>query len=185
MCHFAVYAALIGLTGCANIIASPYSSDYEALDHLKASKPGKVQVAQVKPIDPAATVNRISLRGVTLVASPNGTFSEYLQQALVRDLREIGAFDAASEISIEATVLTNDIDVRGFSIGTGVMNVDLVVARNNIQRLKKIYQVETKFESSFAGNVAIPRAQLEYANLVRALLKQIYSDPVFAASIKP
>ena len=176
-------ALLAGLTGCANFVAGPYSPDYATLDELKAARPGKVQVAEVQPTDPAAPVNRITLRGAPLV-SPHTTFANYLQQALLRDLSEIGALDSKSETSVEARVLKNDIDISGFSVGTGRMDVELVVRRGSSERLRKVYQAATQFESSFAGAVAIPKGQIEYARLVQALLKQVYADPQFLAAIK-
>lgn len=176
-------AVVAGLTGCAGFVAGPYNPDYATLDELKAARPGKVQVAEVQPTDPAAPVNRITLRGSSLV-SPHTTFANYLQQALLRDLSDIGALDAKSDTRIEARVLKNDIDVSGFSVGTGVMDVELVVRRGGSERLRKIYQASTQFESSFAGAIAIPKGQMEYARLVQALLKQVYADPQFVAAIK-
>lgn len=174
---------LASLAGCANFVAGPYSPDYATLDGLKAAKPGGVQVADVQPTDPAAAVNRITLRGAPLV-SPHTTFANYLQQALLRDLSEIGALDSKSDTRVEARVLKNDIDVSGFSVGTGSMDVELTVRHGGTERLRKVYQASTQFESSFAGAVAIPKGQIEYARLVQTLLRQIYSDPQFVAAIK-
>lgn len=180
----AVVMLLTSLMGCTTLVAPNYSPDYETLDKLKAAKPGKVQVMPVKPEAPAAAVNRVTLRGGVL-HSPDGTFSKYLQQALIRDLQEIGALDAAAGTQIEATVLKNDIDVRGFSTGAGLMEVDFSISRAGSVRLKKVYRAETKFESSIAGAVAVPKGQVEYANLVRALLSKVYADSEFINAIRP
>lgn len=174
----------VGLVGCASFIAPNYSADYESLDRLKATKPGKLQVAEVKPTDVEAPVNKISLRAARL-ESPDGTFSKYLEKAIARDLAEIGALDPKSDTRLDATMLKNEIDISGFGTGTGTMQVELTVTRGVAQRLRKVYRASTEFESSFAGAVAIPKGQAEYANLVRAFLKQVYTDPAFIAAIQP
>lgn len=180
----AIGGLLSSLLGCANLVAPPYSPDYETLDRLKAAAVGKLQVAPTRPTEPAAPVNRITLRGASM-ASPAGTFTKYLEQALIRDLQEIGALDAAASTRLDSLVLKNDIDVSGLSTGTGVMEVEIGITRSGVTRLKKTYLANTRFESSFAAAVAVPKGQNEYANLVRALLKQVYADPEFINAIRP
>ncbi|BEP38124.1 hypothetical protein GmRootV59_50950 [Variovorax sp. V59] len=177
LCALAVLA-----TGCASPKAPPYAPDYAALDQLKASKPSTVAVVKVEPTDPNAPVNRISLRG-TRLDSPSGTFAKYLEEALVRDLKEVSAFDAKSRTRLDARILANDVSVGNISTGTGVMEVQIEVTREGVQRLKKTYKADISFESSFAGMVAIPAGQTAYPTLVRALLKKVYTDPQFAAAI--
>lgn len=63
------------------------------------------------------------------------------------------------------------------------MEVELTVTRDGSQRLYKSYAARTTFESSFAGAVAIPKGQIEYPNLVRALLREVYSDPEFVVAL--
>jgi hypothetical protein len=179
----AACAAVGALSGCAALVAPPYSPDYQSLDALKKTPLEKVAVAPVQPRDASAPVNRITLRGATL-ASPKGTFAQYLEDALVQDLREISAFDPAAGLRIDATVLKNTMDVSGFSTGSGQMEVDLSVKRGATTLHRKTYQASTSFESSFAGAVAIPKGQLEYANLVRALLSKVYADPQFINALK-
>ncbi|AEG94889.1 hypothetical protein [Ramlibacter tataouinensis] len=174
------FAALA--TGCAQFKAGPYGSDYQALDRLKASKPATVAIGAVQPTDPQHKVNNLSLRGAALV-SPSGTFSKYLEDALASDLKEISVLDPASKTRLDATIAHNEINVAGFTVGTGAMEVELTVARDGRQRLRKKYQANTTFESSFAGNVAIPAGQAAYGGLVRELLKTVYSDPQFIAAI--
>jgi len=175
--------AVAVLSGCAALVAPPYSPDYEVLDRLKRMPLEKVAVAPVQPRETSAPVNRITLRGASLT-SPKGTFAEYLEDALVQDLREVSAHDPSSGMRIEATVLKNSIDVAGFSQGAGEMEIDLSVKRNGVVLHQKKYHTATSFESSFAGAVAIPKGQLEYANLVRRLLSKVYADPDFINALK-
>ncbi|CAN7638955.1 hypothetical protein LJR290_004910 [Variovorax sp. LjRoot290] len=174
-------AALLA-TGCAQLIAPPYSSDYEALDRLKRVPAERVAVATVQPTDANNAVNNLSLRGAGF-RSGSGTFAKYLEDALVGDLKEISLYDATARTRIDTVIQKNEIAVANISTGTGLMDVELTVARDGKQRLRKVYSAQTSFESSFAGAVAIPKGQAEYPNLVRALLREVYTDPAFIAAI--
>lgn len=169
--------------GCASLQAPNYSPDYETLDHLKKSNLQKIAVARFQPQDPKAAVNHISLRGSSLTAA-EGLFSTYLENAIRSDLKEIGILDSNAETKLDATVLKNDIDISGISKGNGQLSVKLTVSKHGTILLDKVYSASTQFESSFAGAVAIGIGQREYPNLVRAFLKQVYTDPEFLAAIQ-
>lgn len=171
------------LSGCASFVAPTYSPDYPTLDRLKTSNIDKVAVGSFQPRAADAPVNRITLRGAAL-APPAGSFAEYLESAIRSDLAELRVLDANASIRIDATLLKNDIDISGFSVGEGTMEVKLSVSKQGKPVLEKVYAAKTRFDSSFAGNVAIPRGQAEYPNLVRALLQTIYADPAFIAAIR-
>jgi hypothetical protein len=176
-------AAAVLSAGCAQLAAPPYAADYEALDRLEATRPGMVAVAKVQPTDPNDTINSLSLRRARLL-SPSGTFAQYLEDALMRDLSEISAYDPKAPTRIAARILVNELDL-GVINGTGRMDVEVVVTRANAQRLRKTYRGEIAFDSSYANIVAVPAGQAAYPRLVRALLRQVYADPQFIAAIAP
>lgn len=178
-------AGLIGvsLSGCATFVAPNYSPSYEEIDRLKKLSADHFSIDPVQPTDPSAKVNRITLRG-TSMQSPYGTYSKYLENALISDLTEMGVYDASSASRINVLILKNDIDISGFSVGTGVLEANIKVSRSGNVVLDKTYKTETKFESSFAGIVAIPKGQSEYPNLVRAFLKDVYNDSSFIEALK-
>ncbi|MEJ1163011.1 hypothetical protein V9K97_04880 [Variovorax sp. CCNWLW186] len=176
-------AAAVLSAGCAQLAAPPYAADYEALDRLEATRPGMVAVAKVQPTDPGDKINTLSLRRARLL-SPSGTFAQYLEDALMRDLGEISAYDPKAPTRIAARILVNELDL-GVINGTGRMDVEVVVTRANAQRLRKTYRGEIAFDSSYANIVAVPAGQAAYPRLVRALLRQVYADPQFIAAIAP
>ncbi|SCX70965.1 hypothetical protein [Variovorax sp. EL159] len=176
-----VLAAAVLSTGCAPLMAPPYAADYEMLDRLEATRPGMAAVAKVQPTDPQDKINTLSLRRAKLV-SPSGSFAQYLEDALMRDLGEISAYDAKAPTRIAARILVNDIDL-GVINGTGRMEVEVTVTRDATQRLRKTYRAQTAFDSSYASIVAVPAGQAAYPRLVRALLREVYADPQFAAAI--
>ncbi|WGT63864.1 hypothetical protein [Variovorax paradoxus] len=176
-------ATAVLLAGCAQLAAPPYAADYEALDRLEATRPGMVAVAKVQPSDPGDNINSLSLRRAKLL-SPSGTFAQYLEDALMRDLGEISAYDPKAPTRIAARILVNELDL-GVINGTGRMDVEVVVTRASTQRLRKTYRGEIAFDSSYANIVAVPAGQAAYPRLVRALLRQMYADPQFIAAIAP
>jgi hypothetical protein len=169
-------------SGCAQLMAPSYSSDYASLDRLKTTRPEKTSVATFQPTDPNHAVNNLTLRGARL-KSPSGSFAKYLENALIGDLKEISVYDPDASTRIAAVIQHNEMAIGGMNTGEGLMDVELTVTRAGTERLRKIYQARTSFESSFAGAVAIPKGQSEYPNLVRTLVRNVYSDPAFIAAI--
>lgn len=174
---------MLALVGCASYKTPTYSSDYETLDSLKSYKLKKLAVENVKPESADEKVNKITLRGGDLIVD-GGTFATYLGNAIKSDLLEINAYDPASQNKIEVTLLKNDIDVSGFSVGTGEIEVSLKVTSASNVLLEKNYSANTEFESAFGAIVAIPKGQSEYPKLVKKLLANIFSDKQFINAIK-
>ncbi|MET3178177.1 UNVERIFIED_ORG: hypothetical protein ABIC43_001331 [Variovorax guangxiensis] len=174
-------AAAVLATGCAPLLAPPYAADYETLDKLEAMRPGMVALAKAQPTDAEEKVNTVRLRSARLL-SPSGSFAQYLQDAMMRDLGEISVYDPKAPTRIAARVLVNEIDL-GVINGSGRMEVEITVTRDTTQRLRKTYRAETAFDSSYASIVAVPAGQAAYPRLVRALLRQVYADPQFVAAI--
>ena len=176
-------AAAALCTACATYMAPTYSNDYEAVDRLKAASLGKVAVSPFEPLNPESPVNKPTLRGAKL-ASPEGTFVKYIESALARDLREAGLLSAEAPTKIAGNVLANEVNVLGSSEGTGKLDVEITVSRAGQTRLRKTYRAATRFDSAFMGTIAIQQGQAAYPALVRALLKQIYSDTEFLNAIR-
>ncbi|SEF22710.1 hypothetical protein ABL840_38570 [Variovorax sp. NFACC27] len=174
-------AAAVLATGCAPLLAPPYAADYETLDKLEATRPGMVALTKAQPTDAEEKVNTVRLRSARLL-SPSGSFAQYLQDAMMRDLGEISVYDPKAPTRIAARVLVNEIDL-GVINGSGRMEVEITVTRDTTQRLRKTYRAETAFDSSYASIVAVPAGQAAYPRLVRALLRQVYADPQFVAAI--
>jgi len=170
-------------TGCANLVAPDYSADYSAVDALKRSGLAKSRVGKVQPEDVEAKVNLISLRGASLRAGGT-TFAGYVGRAMMNDLKEAGLYDANAVRRIDMVLLKNDIDVSGISEGSGLIEVQITISEGGKTLLQKSYTAKTRFESGFAGAVAIPKGQTEYPNLVRELLATIYRDQAFLQAMR-
>ena len=176
---------VIGLlaSGCSSLVAPNYSPDYSAVDSLKRAQLLKSAVGKAQPDDPDAPVNGIKLRGANLRAS-DGTFAAYLGRAITTDLRDADLYDPNASRRIDVVLLRNDINIAGFSDGTGEITADLTLSDGGRTLLRKTYTASTRFESNFMGAIAIPKGQTEYPNLVRALLSTIYRDPAFVRAMQ-
>lgn len=168
---------LLMITGCT-IMAPSYTPDYTAVDALKRRNISKIAIEMVEPKDPNSKVNKITLRGGFL-ASPSGNYAQYLEDALKSDLSDANLLDQNSLLRLSAFLLNNDINVAGFNTGYGTIEARFSINRNGVALFDKTIAAETEFDSSFAAAVAVPKGQNEYPNLVRALLRKLYTDKEF------
>lgn len=175
---FAPLLLLLVLASGCTLMTPSYAPDYAALDQLKKQELQKVAVDTVMPIDPSAKVNKVTLRGSKLVPT-TGNYARYLEDAIKSDFFEVNMLDQQSPTRLKVLLLQNDIDISGFAKGYGTIEAQFSVTRNNSMVFDKTIAAKTEFPSSFMGNTAIPRGQIEYPNLVQALLKNLYTDKEF------
>lgn len=64
------------------------------------------------------------------------------------------------------------------------MEARFVVSKAGTVRYDQVKTIRYEWESSFAGAVAIPRAQQEYPNLVQRLLAILYTDQAFLDALQ-
>jgi len=171
------------ICGCT-LMAPGYTPDYSVLDSLKRQKLTKIAVEPVSPKDADATVNKISLRGINSLVSPSESFAKYLEDAIISDLTDVNLLDQNSSLRLTVMLLKNDLDLSNFSYGYGSIQAQFGLNRDGVVLFNKKIAEQTRFESSFVGAVAIPKAQSEYPNLVRALLKALYSDQEFIDALR-
>jgi len=160
----------------------PYSPNYEFIDGLKGRSVEKIAVGEVQPRDPNSPVNKITHRvieGEISLSVRDGTFADYLEEAIKYDLREIGILDQGSRIQLNATIIRNDVNLSKFSRGTGVMEVNITIGKDGNVTFDRPYSVQTKF---LAGPLEYRHS--EYPVLVRTLLEKVYADPEFFNAIK-
>lgn len=175
--------ALLLICGCT-LVAPSYKPDYSVLDSLKRQKLSKIAVEPVSPKDPDAAVNKISLRGINRLESPSKSFAQYLEDAIISDFTAANMLDQKSSLRLTILLVKNDLDISDFSYGHGTIQAQFGVDRDGTAVFTKRITEQTRFQSSFVGAIAIPMAQNEYPNLVRALLKALYNDQEFIDVLK-
>lgn len=59
-----------------------------------------------------------------------------------------------------------------------------MVRKGDVVRYDQVKTLQHEWESSFAGAIAIPRAQQAYPGLVQRLLAALYADQAFLQALK-
>jgi hypothetical protein len=176
-------AMTILIVGCAGV-APNYSPSIDNVELLKAAKipASKLGKITVKADMPGS--RSIALRAAS-IASPVGIdFGDYLAYALRQELELAKLYDSNASAEISGTLLRNNIDAGGLATNSGQMQARFVVKRGGAVVFDKTKQIEHRWESAFAGAVAIPLAANNYVVMVQKLISSLVSDSDFAQALR-
>lgn len=179
----AALAALALVTGCGTLTGTRYNHHVGNTLELRAAGLDKVSIGEVRK-DPGSRddVDKIRARAMN-VASPYGSYTAYLREALTSEFDYADLLDPASPLRIEGVLLRNEL---GGSLEREYAEVEmeLTVTRDaeTVYRATKTGRYE--WESAFAGEVAIPRAISNYQAGVQRLIAAYIADPEFVAALK-
>lgn len=181
----ALAAVSLSLIGCVSMQLPPPSSSAETAEKLRAAnlvaaKTGNFAVAPNK--NRAMDSKLGGLRGSS-IEPPGGSFSQYLKDQIIADLKAAGLYDPNSGVVIEGQLTDSMVDA---AIGTGTARLAarFTVTQSGKRAYDKELAVDAKWESSFVGAVAIPAAMNQYSALYKALAKKLFDDPDFKAALK-
>lgn len=176
---------LISIMGSGCSIMSPqYSASMENVQTLKDAGDYTAKVGGFESRKDPANANPISLRGSTLSSPYESSYGAYLAEAIKQELALAGKLLPGADVEISGVLLKNDIDASGFSTASGNIEARFVVRKGGEVRYDQVKSIHHEWESSFAGAVAIPRAQQEYPRLVQRLLAALYADQAFLQALK-
>ncbi|HET6786984.1 MAG TPA: hypothetical protein VFW84_10830 [Aquabacterium sp.] len=176
-----VMAAVALITGCATQ-APPYQASIDNVQVLQQKLSAKVRVGAFTVKPGAVGEKTIALRAVSM-AAPNGDYGVYLGDAVKSELSLAKRLDQASPLELSGTLLGNDIDTA-MGTASGYAEAQFVIAKDGQVRFSKVKRGQQSWESSFAGPVAIPKAQQQYPLIIQQLLSSLYSDPDFVNALK-
>lgn len=175
MKNFIVITISIWLSACS-MQTPPYQASMENVQEIKNTNLKELNVGKFTDSKDA---NEISLRGSTMYSSVDKSYGAYLSKALTEELKLAKAWSSVSSTVISGEILTNDVDVSGFSEGDSEISAKFLVSRNEKVLFEKTVSATHKFESSFMGNIAIPNGQASYVPLVQELIKNLFKDEEF------
>ena len=173
--------ALSLLVTACSMQAPPYQASLENVQTIKRAKVNQINVAAITT---TKKLNSISLRGSSMQSPVNKSYGDYISKALEEELRLAKLWSPVSSTIITGQVLTNDIDVSGFSEGTGEISAKFIVTKDNKVIFDKVIYANHTFDSSFMGAIAIPNGQANYVNLVQKLIKNLFEDKNFVIALK-
>lgn len=170
-------------SGCGTV-APQYSASMDNVQLLKEAGEISAKVSKFDFIQGPGNYNPISLRGGRMSSPYENSYSIYLTEAIKQELSLAGKLKPDADIEISGALLKNEINIAGFSIGTGDIQARFIVKKGSVVRYDQTKSVHHQWDSSFVGAVAIPRGQQQYPNLVQKLLASLYADRSFLDSLK-
>lgn len=171
------------LTGCSTI-APKYNTDFNNIGQLRREKLMPARVGSVtKQADANSDVDSLTIRGGSYL-SPYGSYTAYLAEALKQELDDARLLDPQSQIEVSAVLLKNVLDASGFSTGVAEIEARFIVRNAGTIKFDKVKIARHTWESSFAGAIAIPKAQQNYPVVVQKLVGQLFVDPEFISALK-
>ncbi len=175
----AVAAISLQLTGCANIKMSAPQAALENTAKLRSANMAPASVGNFAPIAGDASV---SIRGGNSVEAPSGSFAKHLGETLKAELQSAGLLDAASTNVITGT-MTSSVLNANIGTGEGKLGARFVVTRAGAVKYDRELNVDSSWESSFVGAVAIPLAANNYEGMYRKLITKLLDDADFRKAL--
>jgi hypothetical protein len=176
-------AAALAMQGCA-ITSAPYQPSIDNVELMKKAGPRTMALGSFTVQAGAPGATAIGLRGASMNSSVGADYAAYLADALKQELVLAGKLDPKSDLVIAGTLLKNDIAAGGISTNSGEIEARFVVRSGGAVRYDAVKRADASWESSFAGAIAVPKAQQQYPQLVAQLLNKLMSDPQFIAALR-
>lgn len=173
---------LVGLMSGCTMNAVNYQPDFNLVNEMKDQDLKKINIGEITSENPK--VNKISIRGSSMVSPFNSSYADYLEVALREQLQQADLYSKSSSITIFGELLINKINAAGFSVGTADISAQFKVEDSGEILFDKVVAINHEWASSFVGAVAIPNAQNNYPLAVQKLISKLMSDPEFLYSVK-
>lgn len=167
------------MAGCATQLGAPVASA-DNTTKARATGMGAVQVGEfaLAPGKDKSLDSSILVRASSVSAPTGGSFSQYLRETLIVELKSAGLLSPASPAVITGFLTESQVD-PAMSEGSGKLAARFVVTRAGSAVYDRELNVSSKWPSSFIGAVAIPAAINEYTALYRKLVGLLLEDPKF------
>lgn len=171
------------LAACASMPAPTYQPSVNTTQVLLEHREAQLAVGHFVASDGVPNTS-LNVRGSQLSAGGNeGTFSDYLRNALITELKTAGRFDQKSQIRVEGVLASNKLNA-GAATGSATVGARFVVTRANANVYDKTLTVNHTWDSSFMGAIAIPSAVQNYTGAIQKLVFKLVTDPDFVRATK-
>jgi hypothetical protein len=178
--------ACLGLAGCGTMVVNTprYTVHVSNTVALREAGLSTVSVGDFAK-EPGARhdVDRVKARALTL-ASPYGSFTAYLREALAAEFDHADLYAPGSPIRIDGVLLRNAAQGAG-DRDSIVVDAELTVTRDGVQVYRARKSGRYEWHSTIPGDVAIPRMAANYQTGVQRLIAAFIADPEFAAALRP
>lgn len=178
--------ALLGfsLVACVSAQMPAPTASMANLEKLRTAnlapvKLGEFKLGKDKKAEMDTSVG--GLRGSSIKAA-NGSFSKQLKDEVMVEMKAAGLYDESSKITIESQLTDSQVDAA-IKTGFARLAARFQVNRENKNVFDKELSVDSTWESSFIGAIAIPAAINQYTALYKALVGKLFDDAEFRAAL--
>jgi hypothetical protein len=131
-----------------------------------------------------SSLNSVGARAVSFKSPVNGSYADYLAQAVNDELKSAGKLDPNSTNALTGTIERNSLSAAGINTNDAEVAVRFKLQDGAKTNYEKLLTAKHEWESSFLGGIAIPRAIQNYVVTIQKLLNNLYSDPDFVAATR-
>jgi len=177
---------LSGFLGACTTVAPPYAASVANVD-VTAKLAGPIAVGKFEfEKGREAELNSVGARAGVFVSPINNSFADYFGDAVTKDLKAAGKFDASSPRVLTGVLVKNYLTAAGTQVNESDLQVRFRLAQGRNTLYDKLIQAQNQWESSFMGAIAIPRALDNYVATIQKLINNLFSDPDFirASAVK-
>lgn len=146
---------------------------------LPPMRVGEFSLASGKP---ASMDRKVVIRLSPVTAPGDGSFSHYLRDTLISELKAAGKYDPAANVVIEGRLTQSEVRSNPPN-GKALVGADFTVTRGGKEVFSKSYTATSEWESSFMGAIAIPEAMDRYTDMYAKLVTLLVSDKAFQAAV--
>lgn len=170
----AALAAALTLGGCVTQPVPHYQASV-ANQMTLARLPLDARFRVTTGADPAATQTQV--RSMRYAAPGNGSWSDYLNEALRTELTTAGHYDANASATLEATLT----ELRVVD-GQAELGGRFVIRRGQTIVYDKALRANTQWDTHFIGVLAASDGLNQASAIFQGLLRQLFDDPDFVAA---
>jgi hypothetical protein len=173
--------AIALLSGCASNAPtySPSVANVDAASKLRGSV--SVNKFTFKKGE-ESSLNSVGARAASFKSPVNGSYADYLAQAVSDELKSAGKLDPNSTNALTGMIEKNSLSAAGINTNDAEVAVRFKLQDGATTNYEKLITAKHEWESSFLGGIAIPRAIQNYVVTLQKLLNNLYSDPDFVTA---
>lgn len=122
----------------------------------------------------------VTVRFHKRVPANGETFASYLKASIVRELKAAGKYDPSA-----TTVIAGELSESQLDGGSAALGARITVTRFGQNIYDKVLREESRWETAFLGETAIPEAFNQYTALYSKLMARLFQDDAFKTAITP
>ena len=172
------------LIGCASVTMPPPTASASNVEKLRTANLAPTSVGKFNLAAGVRQDMDNSLGGLrgSSVRAASGSFSQQLKDVIVTELKAAGLYDDKSQIQIGAQLTDSQVDAA-IGTGTAKLAANFTVDKAGQRIFEKALSVDSQWDSSFVGAIAIPEAINQYTSLYKALAAKLFDDKDFRAAL--